>query len=128
MGVCVLVCVYVFLFTWCGQDSSPRRGIFEQNPEHSTKQPWGHLGEEWSRQRAQHMQRPKVEMSSAFSSNSKETGGSTVSSGEREGMWGFWGQESRALGALVKSLYFNLKQKSLEDFEQGNASDLIFVF
>lgn len=32
------------------------------------------------------MQRPKVEMSSAFSSNSKETGGSTVSSGEREGM------------------------------------------
>lgn len=36
--------------------------------------------------------------------------------------------ESRALCALVRSLNFNLKWKTLEDFEQGNAYDLIFVF
>lgn len=38
------------------------------------------------------------------------------------------GWESRALGALVRTPSFNLKWKPLEDFEQGNAYDLIFVF
>lgn len=52
---------------------------------------------------------------------------------ECSGKWGKgWkmrlGWEPRALGALVRSLHFHLKQKQLEDLEQGNACGLIFVF
>lgn len=47
------MCLYVFLFHLEGSGKfSPQRGIFEQKAEHSIKQPWGHLGEEWPRQRA----------------------------------------------------------------------------
>lgn len=46
--------------------------------------------------------------------------------------WGEGGKvrlmETEVKGTMVKSLQFNLKQKPLEDLEQGNTRGLIFVF
>lgn len=53
---------------------------------------------------------------------------------EHSKQWGEGGKmrlmetEVKGLGVLVKSLHVNLKQKPLEDLEQGNAYGLIFVF
>lgn len=46
MGLCVRVRVCVSLLPGVVRAVLPVEGIFEQKPEHSTKQPWGHLGEE----------------------------------------------------------------------------------